>query len=105
MSDHADLPNPSQRPAAPLSDVETTSAADAFTFLAHDANYDGELSRDEFETARSDHDRQQDPRRFERYDADGNGVISREEFMAGMAQDRAQKPTDGPSIGPDTASP
>lgn len=64
------------------------SAADEFAFLARDENWDGKLSREEFEANRTDEDRRLDPTAFDRYDADGSGEISKEEFMDGLLRDR-----------------
>jgi Ca2+-binding EF-hand superfamily protein len=71
-------------------EADATRAVDEFTFLAQDANYDGVLSRDEFDAGRSAHDQDVDPERFSRYDRDGDGTITRDEFLAGMARDRAR---------------
>lgn len=79
------MTDPSLSPPGP---DDVARAVDEFSFLAQDVNYDGVLSREEFDAGRSAHDRAVDPERFARYDRDGDGTITRAEYMAGMARDR-----------------
>ncbi|MEB3328967.1 MAG: hypothetical protein VKQ33_07020 [Candidatus Sericytochromatia bacterium] len=87
MSHPVDPPEPS---FVEPTEADATRAVDEFTFLAQDVNYDGVLSREEFDAGRSVHDQEVDPGRFSRYDVDGDGAITRDEFLAGMARDRAR---------------
>lgn len=77
-----------EQPQGPSADELAARAADEFAFLARDENWDGTLSREEFEAARTEEERRQDPAAFERYDADASGEITKEEFMDGLLRDR-----------------